>query len=111
MDIRHKVFFVGIGGISMSGLALYLNKNGFDVSGSDITENVQTKMLKSHGIKVFLGHKKNHIKDAELVVFNSAINEGNEDSDAIKALVKVLKSDDIKKFIDEKYDGAVIAFE
>ena len=38
-----------------------------------------------------------------------AVKDGNQDSDAIKALVKVLKSDDIKKFIDEKYDGAVIA--
>lgn len=40
-----------------------------------------------------------------------AVKDGNQDSDAIKALVKVLKSDDIKKFIDEKYDGAVITFE
>lgn len=40
-----------------------------------------------------------------------AVKEGNEDSDAIKALVEALKSDDIKAFIDEKYDGAVIAFE
>ena len=40
-----------------------------------------------------------------------AVKDGNQDSDAIKASVKVLKSDDIKKFIDEKYDGAVIAFE
>ena len=40
-----------------------------------------------------------------------AVKDGNQDSDAIKALVKVLKSDDIKKFIVEKYDGAVIAFE
>ena len=40
-----------------------------------------------------------------------AVKDGNQDNDAIKALVKVLKSDDIKKFIDEKYDGAVIAFE
>lgn len=40
-----------------------------------------------------------------------AVKDGNQDSDAIKALVKVLKFDDIKKFIDEKYDGAVIAFE
>ena len=40
-----------------------------------------------------------------------AVKDGNQDSDAIKALVKVLKSDDIKKFIDEKYEGAVIAFE
>ena len=40
-----------------------------------------------------------------------AVKDGNQDSDAIKALVKVLKSDDIKKFIDEKYDCSVIAFE
>lgn len=40
-----------------------------------------------------------------------AVKEGNEDNEAIQALVKVLKSDDIKKFIDEEYDGAVIAFE
>ena len=40
-----------------------------------------------------------------------AVKDGNQDSDAIKALVKVLKSDDIKKFIDEKYDGAVMACE
>ena len=40
-----------------------------------------------------------------------AVKEGNEENEAIQALVKVLKSDDIKKFIDEKYDGAVIAFE
>lgn len=40
-----------------------------------------------------------------------AVKDGNQDSDAIKALVNVLKSDDIKNFIDQKYDGAVIAFE
>ena len=40
-----------------------------------------------------------------------AVKEGNEENEGIQALVKVLKSDDIKKFIDEKYDGAVIAFE
>ena len=40
-----------------------------------------------------------------------AVKDGNQDSDAIKALVKVLKSDDIKKFIDEKYDGAVIVYD
>ena len=39
------------------------------------------------------------------------VKEGNENSDGIKAVVKVLKSDDIKKFINDKYDGAVIPFE
>lgn len=40
-----------------------------------------------------------------------AVKEGNENSDAIKALVDVLKSDDIKKFIEETYEGAVVPFE
>ena len=40
-----------------------------------------------------------------------AVKEGNEENEAIQALVKALKSDDIKKFIDGEYDGAVIAFE
>ena len=44
------------------------------------------------------------------IVFIIKIKEGNENSDAIKALVKVLKSDEIKKFIEDKYDGAVIPF-
>ena len=40
-----------------------------------------------------------------------AVKEGNENNDAIKALVDVLKSDEIKQFINDKYDGAVIPFE
>jgi D-methionine transport system substrate-binding protein len=40
-----------------------------------------------------------------------AVKEGNEDSDAIKALVSVLKSDEIKQFIEETYEGAVVPFE
>ena len=40
-----------------------------------------------------------------------AVKEGNEDSEKIQALVDVLKSDEIKDFINEKYDGAVIPFE
>ena len=40
-----------------------------------------------------------------------AVKEGNEDNEGIKELVKVLKSDDIKKYINDTYDGAVIPFE
>ena len=58
-----------------------------------------------------LAYEKSDSEAAKTYVNVIAVKEGNEDSDAIKVLVKVLKSDDIKKFIDEKYDGAVIAFE
>ena len=40
-----------------------------------------------------------------------AVEEGNENNEAIKALVDVLKSDDVKKYIADNYDGAVVAFE
>ena len=40
-----------------------------------------------------------------------AVKEGNENSDAVKALVEVLKSDEIKKFIEDTYQGAVVPFE
>ncbi len=58
-----------------------------------------------------LAYEASDSEAAKTYVNIIAVKKGNEDSDAIKALVKVLKSDDIKKFIDEKYDGAVIAFE
>ena len=58
-----------------------------------------------------LAYEKSDSEAAKTYVNIIAVKDGNQDSDAIKALVKVLKSDDIKKFIDEKYDGAVIAFE
>ena len=58
-----------------------------------------------------LAYEASDSEAAKTYVNIIAVKEGNEDSDAIKALVKVLKSDDVKKFIDEKYDGAVIAFE
>ena len=50
-------------------------------------------------------------KDAKTYVNVIAVKEGNENNDAIKALVDVLKSDEIKQFINDKYDGAVIPFE
>ncbi len=58
-----------------------------------------------------IAYEQSDFEAAKTYVNVIAVKEGNEDSDAVKALVEVLKSDDIKKFIDEKYDGAVIAFE
>ena len=40
-----------------------------------------------------------------------AVKEGNENNEGIKALISVLKSDEIKKFINEKFNGAVVPFE
>lgn len=58
-----------------------------------------------------IAYEKADSEAAKTYVNIIGVKEGNENSDGIKALVKVLKSDDIKKFINDKYDGAVIPFE
>lgn len=108
MDTKHKIFFVGIGGISMSGLALYLSKNGYDVSGSDISENEQVKMLKSHGIKVFLGHNKTNVEGSELVVVNSAIDEHNPELTRAKILgLKIISRSELLRLVSREHEHVV----
>lgn len=58
-----------------------------------------------------LAYEKSDSEAAKTYVNIIGVKEGNEDSEGIKALVEVLKSDEIKDFIDSKYDGAVIPFE
>ena len=58
-----------------------------------------------------LAYEKSDSEAAKTYVNVIAVKEGNENSEKIKALVDVLKSDSIKKFIDEKYDGAVIIYD
>ena len=58
-----------------------------------------------------LAYEKSDSEAAKTYVNVIAVKEGNEDSEKIKALVDVLKSDEIKQFIEEKYQGAVIAYD
>ena len=58
-----------------------------------------------------LAYETSDSEAAKTYVNIIAVKEGEEEKDNVKALVKILKSDEIKKFIDEKYDGAVIPFE
>jgi len=72
-----SVHFVGIGGIGMSGLAEVLRTLGFDVSGSDLKPNENTRRLESLGARIFLGHDPNHVSRADVVVYSSAIGATN----------------------------------
>ena len=69
----NNIFFVGIGGIGMSGIAELLNEQGFNVSGSDIYENENVKRLKEIGIKVTIGHDPKNISGIDLLVYSSAV--------------------------------------
>tara|TARA_X000000368_G_scaffold410766_1_gene394705 strand:+ start:438 stop:752 length:315 start_codon:yes stop_codon:yes gene_type:complete len=72
-----NIFFIGIGGIGMSGIAELLSKTGFFVSGSDLKENENVIRLKGMGINVKIGHKPQNISDTDLIVYSSAIPKTN----------------------------------
>lgn len=71
------IHFIGIGGVSMSSLAVIVSEKGKTVSGSDSTESAVTQMLKDKGIKVFTGHNGDNISGAQLIVYTAAIKDSN----------------------------------
>ena len=72
-----RFHFVGIGGIGMSGIAQILLEMGYKVSGSDIRENKNTKLLREKGAKIYIGHKEENLGDAQVVVYSSAVKKDN----------------------------------
>ena len=72
------IHFIGIGGISMSGLAEILLEEGFTVSGSDSKESPLTKKLESEGAIIHYGQRAENISDGiDCVVYTAAINKAN----------------------------------
>ena len=72
-----KIHMVGIGGVSMSGIAEILKKWGFDVSGSNNVENDATRKLVDSGINVIIGHHAENVVGADVVVYTAAIDPEN----------------------------------
>lgn len=74
-----KVFFVGIGGVGMSGIAEVLVNLGYEVSGSDLKASANTERLAKKGATIYIGHRAENIDaaGANVVVTSSAIHPGN----------------------------------
>jgi UDP-N-acetylmuramate--alanine ligase len=78
--MKHKVrriHFIGIGGSGMSGIAEVLANLGYQVSGSDLSENAATRRLGAYGVKVSLNHNPEHVDGADAVVVSSAVQADN----------------------------------
>ena len=74
----NNIFFVGIGGIGMSGIAELLMNLRFNISGSDISENENVKRLREMGIDVRIGHNINNVtNDIDVLVYSSAVSLEN----------------------------------
>ena len=68
-----RIHFIGIGGIGMSGIAEILINKGFYVTGSDLIDSDNVQYLRKLGAKIYIGHSKENIQDAEVVTYSSAI--------------------------------------
>jgi UDP-N-acetylmuramate--alanine ligase len=79
-EMKHKVrriHFIGIGGSGMSGIAEVLANLGYQVSGSDLSENAATRRLGAFGVKVSVNHNPQHVEGADAVVVSSAVQADN----------------------------------
>jgi UDP-N-acetylmuramate--alanine ligase len=72
-----RIHFVGIGGSGMSGIAEVLHNMGFVISGSDLADNETVGRLRKKGMKIAVGHDRAHVRNAEAVVYSSAIRRDN----------------------------------
>ena len=86
-----NIHFIGIGGISMSGLAEILLSEGYKVSGSDAKNSDIVEKLRSLGADIYIGHSKDNIKDCDLVIYTDAIAKDNEElQEAINKKIKTV---------------------
>ena len=87
-----SIFFIGIGGISMSALAELSLRSGFSVGGSDRSHSDLTRTLEEKGATVFIGHDAAHVEGYDAVVYTVAIDPENPEYLAAKAAHKPLFS-------------------
>lgn len=87
-----KIHFVGIGGIGMSGIAEILLSQGFEISGSDMNLSEITDRLSKLGMKIYKGHSAENLKDADVLVYSSAVSTENpEVASALERKIPVIK--------------------
>ncbi len=101
-----RVHMIGIGGVGMSSLALYLNYLGYEVRGSNDVQNSRTLLLRKKGIEVMIGHRFENVgKDVSLVITSSAIFESNvELLEARRRRIRVMKRMEVlNEIINTKY--------
>ena len=81
---KNRIHFIGIGGIGMSGIAELMLNLGYKIQGSDNNISYNISRLRKKNIKIFLNHHSRNIKNADAVVFSSAIKKNNSEILAAK---------------------------
>jgi UDP-N-acetylmuramate--L-alanine ligase/UDP-N-acetylenolpyruvoylglucosamine reductase len=104
-----RVHLIGVAGSGMSGIAALVLALGHRVSGSDKAETVEVERLKKKGLQFFRPHQAGEVKDAELVVYSSAIKPGNIAFDEARELgIPMVRRADALAAIMNAKKGVVI---
>ena len=102
------VHFIGIGGISMSGLAEILIDYGYSVSGSDRASSKLTKKLESMGAKIYIGQKKENVHGKDIVVYTAAIKQDNPELKEARSLnIPTMDRAEFLGLIMKKFKNAI----
>lgn len=88
MTQSKSIFFIGIGGISMSSLAMIAKTRGYQVAGSDRNDTEITQNLKTNGIPVYPTHDAKNIEGYDMIVYTAAVGPGNPEFDAAQKAQK-----------------------
>ncbi len=80
----HRIHFVGVGGIGMSGISELLANLGYRVSGSDARASETTARLSALGVEISIGHQAENVGDVDVVVFTSAVRADNPELTAAR---------------------------
>lgn len=110
IDFKKPIYvhFIGIGGISMSGLAEILMNEGFRVSGSDMKSSELTDNLEKKGAVISIGQRAENISDPDLVVYTAAIHPDNpEYAEAVRKGIPMLSRAELLGEIMANYGEAV----
>ncbi len=84
------IHFVGVGGAGMCGIAEVLLNQGYRITGSDIKQSANTERLARMGATIFIGHAASNVKQADVIVYSSAINMKNPEIKTAVASAKPL---------------------
>lgn len=102
------VHFVGIGGISMSALALILKNLGYNISGSDMKTSNITDNLSKKDIPIYIGHASSNVAGADLVVYTAAIKQDNPEIINAKSLnIQTIERSTLLGEIMKKYKYSI----
>ena len=108
----NNIYFSGINGIGMSGLAKILAADGFNVAGSDLERKPVTEDMEEMGIKVYIGQVEENVKDKgiDLFVYSTAIKETNpEYKYIVDNNIKKIKRGELLAEIMNRFDGIAVA--